>query len=167
MHSRRNFIKTNALACAAALSGGVFRPSPSCRPGRSKITVKSDRSAFEREPLIRPFEFKGVYVNELWQSAVLIESSRGSRHVGLQTHGLAWSDINVFSAHSEAEGNLLIIKTFDYALRQIKGQSFTNPNELLDEILMDVHKYGHSITGTPNLRMTFTFSSLVALDNAL
>jgi hypothetical protein len=87
--------------------------------------------------------------------------------VGLQTHGLAWSDINVFSAHSEAEGNLLIIKTFDYALRQIKGQSFTNPNELLDEILMDVHKYGHSITGTPNLRMTFTFSSLVALDNAL
>lgn len=167
MHSRRDFVKTSAMACAAALSGGVFQPDPACRPGRSKITVKSGRSAFEREPLIRPLGFKGVYVNELWQSAALIETNSGSRNVGLQTHGLAWSDINVFSTHSEVEGNMLVIKTLDYALQQISGQSFTNPIELLGKILMDVHKYGQTITGRQNLRMTFTLSSLVALDNAL
>jgi len=32
---------------------------------------------------------------------------------------------------------------------------------------MDVHKFGQSITNKANLRMTFTLSSMVALDNAL
>jgi len=124
-------------------------------------------SNFEREPLIRPFGFKGIYQNEFWVSAALINDETGIRHVGLQTQCLAWSDLSVFLAHSEAAGNLLLHNTLEYALQQIKGQKFKNPIELQDAIIKDVHRYAQLITSNNNLRMTFTLSSMVALDNAL
>ena len=167
MVSRRNFIKTSAVAGAATLAGGMFQTLPSCRADSGKITIKSVGSRYEREPLIRPFGFKGIYQNEFWVAAALIESNSGIRHVGLQTQCLAWSDLDVFLAHSEVDGNMLLIKTLDHALEKIKGQSFSNPIELQDAILADVHKFGQSLTNRPNLRMTFTLSSMVALDNAL
>ena len=124
-------------------------------------------SNFEREPLIRPFGFKGIYQNEFWVSAALINDETGIRHVGLQTQCLAWSDLDVFLAHSEAAGNLLLHNTLEYALQQVKGQQFKNPIELQDAIIKDVHRYAQLITSNNNLRMTFTLSSMVALDNAL
>ncbi|MDQ1296107.1 MAG: hypothetical protein QG611_85, partial [Bacteroidota bacterium] len=165
MLSRRNFIKTTAIAGAATISGSLLYSSCSGNSGR--ITIKSAGSRFEREPLIRPFGFKGIYQNEFWVAAALLESASGIKHVGLQTQCLAWSDLDVFLAHSEVDGNMLLIKSLDYALKTINGQSFRNPIELQDAILMDVYKYGQSITGRTNLRMTFTLSSMVALDNAM
>ena len=167
MVTRRKFIKTSAFAGAATLTGSMLQVIPSCRADSGTITIKSAGSRFEREPLIRPFGFKGIYQNEFWVAAALIESNSGIRHVGLQTQCLAWSDLDVFLAHSEVDGNMLLIKTLDYALQQIKGQSFRNPIELQDAILDDVHKFGQAVTGRTNLRMTFTLSSMVALDNAL
>jgi len=167
MVTRRKFIKTSAFAGAATLTGSMLQVIPSCRADSGTITIKSVGSRFEREPLIRPFGFKGIYQNEFWVAAALIESNSGIRHVGLQTQCLAWSDLDVFLAHSEVDGNMLLIKTLDYALQQIKGQPFRNPIELQDAILADVHKFGQSLTGRTNLRMTFTLSSMVALDNAL
>jgi L-alanine-DL-glutamate epimerase-like enolase superfamily enzyme len=167
MFSRRNFIKTTAIAGAATLSGGLLQGLTSCRGKSTIITIKSASSKYEREPLIRPFGFKGIYQNEFWVSAALLETINGIRHVGLQTQCLAWSDLDVFLAHTEVEGNMLLIKSLDYALQKIRGQSFRNPIELQDAILMDVYKYGQDITKRTNLRMTFTLSSMVALDNAL
>ncbi len=167
MVSRRKFIKSSAFAGTATLAGGMFQVLPSCQANPGRITIKSIGSRYEREPLVRPFGFKGIYQNEFWIAAALIESNSGIRHVGLQTQCLAWSDLDVFLAHSEVDGNMLLIKTLDYALQQIKGQSFRNPIELQDAILADVHKFGQSLTGRMNLRMTFTLSSMVALDNAL
>lgn len=167
MVSRRNFVKTSAYAGAAALAGSMFQALPSCGADSGRITIKSVASRYEREPLIRPFGFKGIYQNEFWVAAAQIESKTGAKHVGLQTQCLAWSDLDVFLAHSEVDGNMLLIKTFDYALQKISGQSFSNPIELQDAILLDVHKFGQSLTGRTNLRMTFTLSSMVALDNAL
>jgi len=167
MFSRRNFIKTSALTGAATLSGGLLQSLPSYGKDPRKITIKSASSRFEREPLIRPFGFKGIYQKEFWVAASLIESNSGIRHVGLQTQCLAWSDLDVFLAHSEVDGNMLLIKSLDYALKQIKGQSFRTPIELQEAILDDVYKYGQSITNNKKLRMTFTLSSMVALDNAL
>jgi len=43
-------------------------------------------------------------------AAALIESDSGIRHVGLQTQSLAWSDLDVFTAHSEFDGNMLLVK---------------------------------------------------------
>jgi L-alanine-DL-glutamate epimerase-like enolase superfamily enzyme len=168
MISRRNFLRTSAIAGAATLTGGLMQVMPGCRGTTpAKITIKSAASRYEREPLIRPFGFKGIYQNEFWVAAALVESASGIRHVGLQTQCLAWSDLDVFLAHSEFDGNMLLIKSLDYALQKITGQSFANPIELQEAIIDDVYKYGQSITNTQKLRMTFTLSSMVALDNAL
>jgi L-alanine-DL-glutamate epimerase-like enolase superfamily enzyme len=163
MISRRNFVKTSALATASTIAG---LPLFSCKTGR-KITISSASSRYEIEPLIRPFGFKGVYLNELWAVAAMLESSSGLSHVGLQTQVLAWSDLNVFTSVSEQEGNLLMVKTLDHALQRVKGMSFTNPIELQSEIFDDVHSFGQKLTGRQNLRKTFTLNSMVALDNAL
>ena len=167
MVSRRNFIKASAIAGTATLTGGLLQALPSDLSNSGRITIKSGSSRFERESLIRPFGFKGIYQNEFWVAAALIESNSGARHVGLQTQCLAWSDLDVFLAHSEFDGNMLLIKSLDYALRRISGESFRNPIELQDAILNDVYKYGQTLTNRKKLRMTFTLSSMVALDNAL
>jgi len=164
---RRNFIKTTAMAGIAGVSGAYSQARPTVRLGPQKeITIRSVDSNFEREPLVRPFGFKGIYQKEFWVSAGLIESEEGNKHVGLMTQCLAWSDLNVFLAHSEAAGNMLLHNTLEYALKQIKGAAFTTPIELQDAILESTHAYGKKITENKNLRMTFTLSSMVALDNA-
>jgi L-alanine-DL-glutamate epimerase-like enolase superfamily enzyme len=167
MISRRKFLQSASIAGGASLTGAFFSMLPSCGKPAATISIKSVGSRFEREPLIRPFGFKGVYQNEFWVAAAMVESTTGARHVGLQTQCLAWSDLDVFLAHSEFDGNMLLIKTLDYALQKIKGQTFSNPIELQEAILHDVHQYGQNITQNKNLRETFSLSSMVALDNAL
>ena len=167
MVSGRKFIQSSSIASVAGISGAYLTPLSSCSESSKNITIRSGESKYVREPLIRPFGFKGVYQNEFWVTAAMIESSAGTRHVGMQTQCLAWSDLDVFLAHSESDGNLLLIKTLDYALGMIEGQSFRNPIELQEAILNDVHKYGKSVANYNNLSKTFTLSSMVALDNAL
>ena len=166
MVSRRNFIKTSSLAGVAGFSGVYSQATLTSCKSPKKITIQSVNSNFEREQLIRPFGFKGIYQKEFWVSAGLMESASGIKHVGLMTQCLAWSDLNVFLAHSEAAGNMMLHNTLEHALQQIKGASFITPIELQDAILESIHEYGKKITGRNNLRMTFTLSSLVALDNA-
>ena len=54
----------------------------------------------------------------------------------------------------------------EHALQMMKGNSFTNPQELLDILLPEVYEYGKKITGNPNLRKTFALNALVCVDNA-
>jgi len=166
MISRRTFIKTTGLAGVAGITGACSQPLPDMDNSLKKITIKSVNSDFEREALIRPFGFKGIYTKEFWVSAAMLESESGIKHVGLMTQCLAWSDLSVFIEHSEAAGNMLLHTTLEYALQQITGASFTTPLELQDAILDNIHEYGKKITRHDNLRKTFTLSSLVALDNA-
>jgi L-alanine-DL-glutamate epimerase-like enolase superfamily enzyme len=133
---------------------------------KNKITISHVDSDFEREPLIRPFGFKGIYQNEFWVSAALLESASGLRHTGLMTQCVAWSDIDVFLSHTETGGNMLLHMSLEYALQKIKGISFTTPIDLQEAILDEVYAYGKKITGRKNLRLTFSLSSMVALDNA-
>ena len=163
---RRNFIKTSAMAGMAGISGAYSQAIPISKKMSKKLSIQSVGSNFEREPLVRPFGFKGIYQKEFWVSAAQIESSSGTKQVGLMTQCLAWSDLNVFLAHSEAAGNMLLHNALEFALQQIKGASFTTPIELQDAILEITHEYGKKITENKHLRMTFTLSSLVALDNA-
>jgi hypothetical protein len=79
---------------------------------------------FEREPLVRPFGFKGGYSTEIWQSATLLESAAGRRGVGLCTQGVLWSDAAVFAAHSESGGNALMYAVTEWAVQRLKGQHF-------------------------------------------
>lgn len=166
MTTRRDFIKTTAIAGAATFSGAAACSRPGKKSSKN-IKIQSTGLKFEREPLIRPFGFKGGYMSEIWQTANFIESTSGIGKVGLCTQNVLWSDATVFSAHSENDGNQLMYDLSEYALRSIEGRSFRSPVELLDEILEDVYQYGIKITGNPHLRKTFALNALVGVDNAL
>ncbi len=79
---------------------------------------------------------------------------------------LIWSDSKVFAAHSVTGGNALMYAMSERALQMMKGNSFANPLQLLDDLLPEVYEYGKKITGNPDLRKTFALNSLVCVDNA-
>ncbi len=157
MLSRREFIKTAAVI--PAVSGVGLRST-------THIRIKATSSNFEREPLIRPFGFKGGYMTESWQTAALLESESGARAIGLCTQSVLWSDAEVFAAHSESGGNALMFALTERALQMAKGLSFRTPLELLDAIQDELYGYGKTITGNPRLRKTFVLNALVGFDNA-
>jgi L-alanine-DL-glutamate epimerase-like enolase superfamily enzyme len=131
-----------------------------------KITISAVDSNFEREPLIRPFGFKGAYMTEIWQTVALLRSQSGIRKIGLCTQNVLWSDATVFAAHSESGSNALMFALTEYALQLINGIPFITPVDLLDSVLDDVHEYGKKISGNPELRKTFALNALVGIDNA-
>ena len=131
-----------------------------------KIKLASVGSNFEREPLIRPFGFKGGYLSELWQGVSLLQSTSGIKKVGLSTQSTLWSDATVFASHTESGGNALMYAIMEYALQLIEGETFRDPIELQDCILDKVYAYGKKITENPDLRETFILNALVSLDNA-
>ncbi|NLG15561.1 MAG: L-alanine-DL-glutamate epimerase [Lentisphaerae bacterium] len=121
---------------------------------------------FEREPLVRPFGFKGGYMREIWQTVAGLESSSGIRACGINTQSVLWSDSGVFSSHLEASGNALMFAMTEHALQLCKGRSYETPFELLDELLPQVWEYGKRITGKDDLRLTFALNALVGVDAA-
>jgi len=166
--NRREFIKGGLLA-----SGAAFLPSADCSlipkyipPVSKKITISKVSSNFEREPLIRPFGFKGGYMNEIWQTVSYLESNTGLHSIGLGTQSVLWSDAKVFELHSESGGNALMYAMTERALQIIKGHSYTTPVELLDQVYAEIYEYGKRITSNPDLRKTFALNALVGVDNA-
>ena len=131
----------------------------------SKIRVRNVDLNFEREPLI-PYHFKGSFVTELWQTVTRLESESGVSKIGLGTQSVLWCDARVFAEHSESAGNALMYSMSEKALQIIKTSSFSNPMELLDQLLPEVYDYGKKITGHADLRNTFALNSLVCVDNA-
>lgn len=131
------------------------------------ITVADTGCDFEREPLIRPFGFKGGYLTNIWQSAAMVRGTSGKRGIGICTHSTLWSDAKVFAQNSEAGGNALMFAMTAYALRALKGRTFTDPVALNDELFAEVYEYGRKITGLKGLRQTFALNALVGVDNAV
>jgi hypothetical protein len=166
---RREFLKSSSLAAGATMvrANPLSALQTSVISGKLKsIRIKGVDSNFEREPLIRPFGFKGGFMSEIWQTATLMESESGHRKVGLCTQNVLWSDSAVFAAQSESGGNALMYALAEYALKRLKGQSFQHPIQLLDDTLGDVLEYGKKVTGNPGLRKTFALNALVGFDNA-
>ncbi len=169
MITRRKFVKTTGTLAAISSIG---LSSSLCRSGTLKnksmkpVTIQDVDSKFEREPLIRPFGFKGGYMSEIWQTMSWMQSESGFKKVGLCTQSVLWSDAGVFSSNSEAGGNAIMYLLTERAMQMVKGQRFSSPVELLDNILEEVYNYGVKITGKPGLRKTFALNALVGLDNA-
>lgn len=130
------------------------------------ITIARVGSNFEREPLLRPFGFKGGYQTEIWQSVAMLESASGRRAIGLCTQGVLWSDAQVFAAHAEAGGSALMYAVTEWALQRLRGQTFSDPIALLEAIRHDVYGYAKKITEQPVLRETFALNALVGVDFA-
>ncbi len=132
-----------------------------------KIQITEVSSDFEREPLIRPFGFKGGYLTEIWQTASRIQSASGQAKIGLCSQSVLWSDAKVFAHFSESGGNAIMYAMTDYALQLLNGRTFSDPVDLLNELWPEVLKYGKKITGNSNLRETFALNALVGIDNAI
>jgi hypothetical protein len=97
---------------------GLPQPFPGADP--KPIRIRRVDANFEREPLVRPFGFKGGYMTEIWQTAALLESEAGHRKIGVCTQNVLYSDANVFAAHSESGGNALMYALTDQALQLVK-----------------------------------------------
>jgi L-alanine-DL-glutamate epimerase-like enolase superfamily enzyme len=165
--NRREFIKGGLMASGYTALNPAYDLLGTDSPySKRKITVSNVSSNFEREPLIRPFGFKGGYMKEIWQTVSYLGSSSGAHSTGLCTQSVLWSDANVFASHSESGGNALMYAMTERALELIKGQSFTTPVDLLDDLFPEVYEYGKTITSNPDLRKTFALNALVGVDNA-
>jgi L-alanine-DL-glutamate epimerase-like enolase superfamily enzyme len=165
--SRRDFIKTSALAAGTglALRHEPFPVQKGNIAGKT-ITIAEVGSNFEREPLNRPFGFKGGYMREIWQTVAMLKSNSGIIKTGLCSQSVLWSDARVFASHSESGGNALMYAMTEYALSLLKGRSFSDPVTLLDELWPDVYDYGKKICDRDDLRPTFALNALVGVDNA-
>lgn len=130
------------------------------------ISIDGTGLAFEREPLLHPFGFKGGYLNEVWQVAASLTSATGSRATGVGVQSVLWSDNELFAHHSEPGGNSLMLLMTDYALNLARGAEFETPIELLDDLYPKVLDYGRTISGRPSLRPTFALNALVPVDMA-
>lgn len=130
------------------------------------IKIKRINSSIERHALAAPFGFKGGYISELWQTVALMESENGQIGLGLGTQSVLWSDAAVFINNSETDGNNMMYKMTQYALKLAAETGFETPLDLLDSLLPATYEYGKKITDNKALRLTFALNSLVAVDNA-
>ena len=165
--NRREFVNYTGTLIALGMAGLTYDSTyfENTRKHFSKIRIKNVDSDFEREPLT-PYHFKGSFVTELWQTIARLESESGISKIGLGTQSVLWSDSKVFADHSESGGNALMYALSERALQLMKGATFINPLELLENLLPEVYAYGKKITGNPDLRKTFALNSLVCVDNA-
>lgn len=161
--NRRSFLKGSGAICAM----GFLPPVNFSINCSSQITIAEVASAVEREPLKSSFGFKGGYLSELWQIASCLKSDSGYHSIGLGTQSVLWSDARIFAAHSEPEGNQLMYTLTRRALQMIKGETFSSPIEMIENIYPELYDIGKKITGNPNLRKTFALNALVSIDNSL
>lgn len=129
-------------------------------------TIARTDCNFEREPLIRPFGFKGGYLTEIWQTVAGIQTAQGIKAACLNSQSVLWSDASVFASHSESAGNSLMFAMTEFALKRAEGLSFGTPLDLLDQLLPATYEYGKKITGKEDLRLTFALNALVGVDAA-
>lgn len=130
------------------------------------ITIDKTCCDFERQPLLRPFGFKGGYVSEIWNSSAYMSSASGEHSIGLGVQSILWSDAGIFFENSEVGGSAIMFSMTNYALKLLRGKSFTNPIELLDWLFPQVWEYGKKVSANPDMRATFALNSLVPVDNA-
>ena len=132
----------------------------------SGIKIQHTAAVAEREPLIRPFGFKGNYLTELWQAVSRITSSNGHSAIGLATQSVLYGDADFFAAHPEQTGNEKMFALTEEALALMKQIPFTTPPGLLEELLPQVTAAAGRITGKPDIHINFILNSLVSVDNA-
>lgn len=167
--TRRDFVKYTGTGMAALALTGLSITNTQCMTSQTipkDIRISRVDSNFEREPLRRPYGFKGGSLDNIWQTIALLESESGQKGIGLGVQSVLWSDSRVFSRHTQHGGNALMYAISERALQIVNGQTFTDPISLQDGILEEVYQYGRTITRQDDLRKTFALNAMVGLDNA-
>ena len=135
-------------------------------PPLKNINITRVDSNFEREPMIRPFGFKGGYMTEMWQTASQMQTESGNSKIGICTQNVLYADADVFSSYSEAGGNALMYSLTDKALQLAKSNPFETPVDLIEKILPLVYAEGQKLTGKKELNKIFALNALIGVDNA-
>jgi len=163
--NRRKFVKSAGVL--AALSSMNLSDLQGADPAALKlIRIVRTQSDFEREKLIRPFGFKGGYLTELWQIISRIQSESGISRIGIATQSVLYGDSELFSLHSESDGNKMMYDLVNKSLNIVKQTPFRTPVELIDKILPKVIQEGKKITGKQDLNINFVYNALISVDNA-
>lgn len=129
------------------------------------LKIISTGSDFEREPLLRPFGFKGGYLTELWQTVSRL-ATENHESIGLATQSVLYGDADLFSHHPEAAGNALMYVLTEKALLLAREIPFADPVALMDELISRLGSIAASLTGKPDLSVNFILNALVSVDNA-
>ena len=164
---RREFIKASAMVAGAMVAPKGALADSVLRAPTKAITIAKTSCGFEREPMVRPFGFKGGYLTEEWIVSAFVKSTSGKHGIGLGTQNCLWSDAKVFASNSEAGGNAIMFSMTQYALKLLVGKTFTSPVELNDWLWPQVWEYGKKVSANPDLRATYALNALVAVDNAV
>ncbi|MEX1212843.1 MAG: mandelate racemase/muconate lactonizing enzyme family protein [Balneolaceae bacterium] len=130
------------------------------------IQLKRTDATFEREPLGRPFGFKGGYLSEIWQSVVRLEDDQGTVGWGTGCQSVLWSEPRLFQRESEAGGNSEMFALTDQALTLARELTWESPIDLLAQLLPDMMRRAQSLTAMDDLRQTFLLNALVPIDLA-
>ncbi len=129
------------------------------------LKIISTGSDFEREPLLRPFGFKGGYLTELWQTVSRL-ATENHESIGLATQSVLYGDADLFSHHPEAAGNVLMYVLTEKALLLAREIPFADPVALMDQLISRLGSIAASLTGKPDLSVNFILNALVSVDNA-
>lgn len=164
--NRKNFLASALLLWLSSRYNITKGNSKTCSMENYSI-IKKVTSNFEREKLRFPFGFKGAYLSELWQVAVLLENEKGEVGIGLATQSVLYGDADLFASMSEASGNAQMFVLTNLALNYIKGKALDNPIGLFEELLPWLFEEGKKITNNPNLNINFVYNALVSVDNAM
>jgi L-alanine-DL-glutamate epimerase-like enolase superfamily enzyme len=77
-----------------------------------------------------------------------------------------WSDPRVFFATTEAGGNETMLALTKRAVELARGETFSEPVELLERLVSPVLAHGRELASRADLRETFALNALVPLDHA-
>ena len=163
--NRRHFVKSTGLIAAFSSLPAHTWLMASTKESKL-IKIKSVRSNFEREKLLRPFGFKGNYLTELWQTAVELTSESGNKSFGLGTQSVLYGDADLFASCSEVTGNDMMYQLTKRALQCVQQTPFEDPIDLLEKIFAPVTDAAHEIAGRKNINPNFIYNALVSVDNA-
>ncbi len=130
-------------------------------------TIESYTFDVRREPLVRPFGFKGGYFTEKWLVETTIHTDSGAEANGIGGLAVLWSAPELFFSRSEVGGNLLMASVAEEAVRMSTGRNTLNPVRLVEELIDPLWRYARTVTGIKSIPQTFVLNALVSLDTAL
>ncbi len=130
-------------------------------------TITNTNIGIIKEKLIKPFAFKGSTLTELWHIVSQITLSDGTKGIGVGVQSVLWSDAVCFAAYSEDESNKKMLDITQKALKMLEGMQFTNPQQLIDDIFLELLKYANRQQNRKDVSETFVLNALVGVDFAL
>jgi L-alanine-DL-glutamate epimerase-like enolase superfamily enzyme len=122
------------------------------------------RFAIERQPLSRPFHFKGGFFTEKWINLVRLKTESGSV-AAPGGNAVLWSDPELFSSLSEAGGNALMSLVAEHAAGAFCREPAADPVSVFRAVYPSLHELACRIADR-RLTGTFTLNAMVAADLA-